>query len=66
MNSMRFLSSGFQGSLMKTHKWAMCASSHIIGWIFYWNSTTLRMLQTTPQGMSISKTITQGEHLLCY
>ncbi len=54
MNSMRFLNNGFQGQLTKTHKWALCISSHIIRWIVYWNSTTLRMLWMVVQGMSIS------------
>jgi hypothetical protein len=54
MNSTKFLSNGFQGLLKETHRWAMCALSHINGWIFYWNLTTLRTMWMIVQRMSIS------------
>ncbi len=50
----KVLNNGFQGLLKETHIWAMCALNHIIRWIHYWNSTSLRMLWMAPQGMSIS------------
>jgi len=54
MNPTKFSNSGFQDSLTKSHRCALCTSSRIIGRILYWNLTTLRMLWMVVEGMLIS------------